>query len=138
MRVRQLLGTMARPLAPASAGLILAVILAGCAHGGSGSPAAQVSSSAAPAASDFEGALLPAGTKRHAFALTDQNGHGVSLGEFRGRVVILAFLYSTSRTVAPLIGQQIRGALDELALEHRRAAVPALAVSVDPTADSRI
>jgi cytochrome oxidase Cu insertion factor (SCO1/SenC/PrrC family) len=138
MRIRQRLGTMTRPLAPASAGLMLAVTLAGCAHGGSGSPAAQVPSSAAATASDFEGALLPAATKRHAFALTDQNRRGVSLGEFRGRVVILAFLYSTSRTAAPLIGQQIRGALDELALEHRRAAVPALAVSVDPTADTRL
>jgi cytochrome oxidase Cu insertion factor (SCO1/SenC/PrrC family) len=136
MRTPQLLGMTARPLAPVTVGLMLAIALAGCAHGGSSGAAAQVSSSASAAANDFEGGLLPAGAKPRAFTLTDQNGRRVSLGEFRGRVVIVAFLYSTSKTAAPLIGQQIRGALDELALEHRRAAVPTLAVSVDPTADT--
>jgi protein SCO1/2 len=48
-------------------------------------------------------------------------------------VIVLAFLYSTSRTAA-LIAQQIRGALDEL--EPSRPAVPALAISVDPAADT--
>jgi cytochrome oxidase Cu insertion factor (SCO1/SenC/PrrC family) len=136
MRTPPLLGAAVRALAPVIVGLMLAVMLAGCAHGGSGGTAAQVSGSASAAANDFEGGLLPAGTKPHAFTLTDQNGRRVSLGEFRGRVVIVAFLYSTSKTAAPLIGQQIRGALDELALEHHRPAVPAVAISVDPMADT--
>ncbi len=63
-------------------------------------------------------ALRPRG-----FTLTDQDGRRVSLSDFSGRVTILAFLYTTSRTTAPLIAQQIRGALDELALRvHRRRA----------------
>ena len=58
----------------------------------------------------------------------------MSLSSFRGDVVILAFLYSTSKAAAPLIAQQIRGAVDEL--EPHTSAVRAVAVSVDPTADT--
>jgi cytochrome oxidase Cu insertion factor (SCO1/SenC/PrrC family) len=125
-----------RPLAPTLLGLWLAVLLAGCASHGSRGAAAQTPSSQAARASDFEGGLLPAGLKPHEFTLTDQAGRAVALSDFRGRVVILAFLYSTSKTVAPLIGQQIRGALDELSLERHRPAVPALAISVDPAGDT--
>ena len=70
----------------------------------------------------------------HEFTLTDQDGRRVSLRALRGRVVILAFLYTASKTTAPLIAQQIRGALDEL--ERHTAGVSALAVSVDPAADT--
>ena len=77
---------------------------------------------------------MPAGLKPHEFTLTDQHGRRVSLSSFRGDVVILAFLYSTSKAAAPLIAQQIRGAVDEL--EPHTSAVRAVAVSVDPTADT--
>jgi cytochrome oxidase Cu insertion factor (SCO1/SenC/PrrC family) len=130
--------TLAR-CARAALTLVLAVALPGCAGGtggtGGGSGAAAGGpASAASSATGFDGALLPAGLKRRPFALTDQYGRRVSLEQFRGRVVILAFLYSTSKSVAPLIAQQIRGALDEL--ETTSPAVPALAVSVDRAADT--
>lgn len=137
MRPLQLLRVPTRQLAVILLGLALAGVPAGCASGGSSGAAAQASDSRAKPRGDFEGALLPAGLKSHEFTLTDQNGRRVSLSDFRGRVVILAFLYSTSKTAAPLIGQQIRGALDELSLEHHRPAVPALAISVDPAGDTR-
>ena len=60
------------------------------------------------------GVCCQPGSSRHEFTLTDQHGRRVSLSGFRGDVVILAFLYSTSRATAPLIAQQIRGAVDEL------------------------
>jgi cytochrome oxidase Cu insertion factor (SCO1/SenC/PrrC family) len=123
-------------LAPIVLALALAGALAGCARHGSSGAAAQTPSSEAAAASGFEGGLLPAGLKPREFTLTDQYGQRTSLSDFRGGVVILAFLYSTSKSAAPLIGQQIRGALDELSLERQRPAVPALAVSVDPAGDT--
>src|ERR1700722_8892396 len=124
-----------RQLTPIILGLVLAGMLAGCGDRGSSGAAARAPNSTT-AASGFEGGLLPAGLKPHEFTLTDQDGRRVSLSDFRGRVVILAFLYSTSKSAAPLIGQQIRGALDELSLERHRPAVPALAVSVDPAGDT--
>ncbi len=117
-------------------------------RGGRGSDSSVASTGAAaagaPSATDFDGALLPANLPPRAFVLTDQYGRRVSLGDFRGRVAILAFLDSASRTTAPLIAQQIRGALDELEPHPlgvrpsgaRSPGTPALAVSVDPAADT--
>jgi protein SCO1 len=102
--------------------------LPGCSAGGSGA----VSSAGTPSATGFDGALLPGHAAAQDFTLTDQYGRRVSLSALRGRVVILTFLYTASRTTAPLIAQQIRGALDEL--EGQSA--PALAVSVDPAGDT--
>jgi protein SCO1 len=59
----------------------------------------------------------------------------VSLTNYRGRVVVLTFLYTTCGDTCVVIAQQIRGALDELAEEHARQ--PAvLIVSADPAADT--
>lgn len=96
------------------------------------SASTEAASASAPSATGFDGALLPADAPRHGFTLTDQYGRRVSLSALRGRVTILAFLYASSRTTAPLIAEQIRGALDELPGRP----VPALAVSVDPAGDT--
>ncbi len=121
--------------------------LSGCSGSGSGSAsgsagaagaAAEASTVAGPSATGFYGVLLPTSSHPREFTLTDQHGRRVSLRDFRGRVAILAFLYTTSRTTAPLIAQQIRGALDELEPQARSGGqpVPALAVSVDAAADT--
>jgi protein SCO1/2 len=115
------------PLMLAPFALAILVTFCGCA--GSGSSA--TTGSAPSSATGFDGALLPTGQRAHGFTLTDQDGRRISLREFRGKVVILAFLYSTSATTAPLIAQQIRGALDEL-----DQPIPAIAISVDPGADT--
>jgi protein SCO1 len=65
------------------------------------------------------------------FRLRDQDGKAVSLRQFRGRVVVLTFMYTTCRDTCPLTATQIRGALDDLDRD-----VPALAVSVDPVNDT--
>jgi protein SCO1 len=133
-----------RPLAAALAATVLALAtLAGCSTGGSGGSgtssgsggAADAASSAGgPSATGFDGALLPGDLRPYEFTLTDQYGRRVSLRALRGRVVILAFLYTASKTTAPLIAEQIRGALDELG--PHTSGVSALAVSVDPAADT--
>jgi protein SCO1/2 len=118
--------------------LAVATALALAALPGCSSPArppsasTEAASASAPSSTGFDGALLPADVPRHGFALTDQHGRRVSLSALRGRVTILAFLYTSSRTTAPLIAQQIRGALDELP----GPPVPVLAVSVDPGGDT--
>ena len=103
--------------------------------GGHSQPATSGASSAGapggPSASGFDGAALPARVHAHEFSLTDQTGQRVSLRDYRGQVVVLAFLYSTCGSTCILIAQQIRGALDELPRP-----VPVLFVSVDPRADT--
>jgi protein SCO1 len=78
----------------------------------------------------FAGAQRPAIPPQD-FRLRDQDGEPVSLRDYRGRVVVLTFLYTTCRDTCPLTATQIRGALDDLGED-----VPALAVSVDPVNDT--
>jgi protein SCO1/2 len=78
----------------------------------------------------FAGAVRP-DIPPQDFRLRDQDGRTVSLRQFRGRVVVLTFMYTTCRDTCPLTATQIRGALDDL-----DRPVPALAVSVDPVNDT--
>jgi cytochrome oxidase Cu insertion factor (SCO1/SenC/PrrC family) len=122
-------------LAALLAAALMLAGLPGCSAdgaGGSGNANGEASSASTASATGFDGALLPGNAAAHDFTLTDQYGRHVSLSEFRGRVVILTFLYTASKTTAPLIAQQIRGALDEL----EGQSIPALAVGVDPAGDT--
>jgi protein SCO1/2 len=110
--------------------LVLVVTFDGPAtHAPAGSTAGATTD--VPSASGFDGAALPGDVLAPEFTLTDQNGRSVSLADYRGQVVVLAFLYSTCGPTCILIAQQIRGALDELPRP-----VPVLFVSADPAADT--
>lgn len=86
-------------------------------------------------ASRFAGALFPPHLRAASFALTDQSGRRATLGEYRGRVVVLSFMYSHCRETCPLMATEIRGALDQL--PNRGRGLPVLAISVDPAHDTR-
>lgn len=81
--------------------------------------------------SGFDGSLRPQIVPTN-FTLKDQDGTTVSLADYKGKPLILTFMYSTCKDTCPLQANQIRGALDELGDD----AVPALAVSVDPRNDT--
>jgi protein SCO1/2 len=120
-----------------AAALVLAIVLAIAAilspTGGHGS-SSQAQAISAGEESGFDGAALPS-VPAPGFTLSDQSGRPISLSEYRGRVVIVTFLYSTCGDTCIVIAQQIRGALDELEEEHAREPV-VLIVSADPGADS--
>nr|WP_281381649.1 SCO family protein [Conexibacter arvalis] len=84
-----------------------------------------------PDPTGFHGAVRPPGARALDFSLRDQDGRVATMREYRGRDVVLTFLYSTCEDTCPLTTQQIRGALDELGSD-----VPVLAVSVDPANDT--
>jgi protein SCO1 len=110
----------------ATLGLCAAAAVAGVwlARSG-GDPAAQP-------ASAFAGAIRPPGARAPAFALRDQDGRPVSMAAYRGRTVVMTFVYSHCEDTCPAQVQSIRGALDRLGRD-----VPVLAVSVDPANDTR-
>jgi protein SCO1 len=89
----------------------------------------QPATSSSPS-SRFEGAELPPGVKAPDFSLRDENGKRVTMREYRGKVVVVTFLYSHCKTECPVQAQQIKGALDDLGHD-----VPALSISVDPPGD---
>jgi protein SCO1/2 len=95
------------------------------------------SSSAQPAAvvdapkSAFEGAQLPPGVRAPDFSLKDENGKRVTMREYRGKPVVVTFMYSPCHDTCPIQAQQIKGALDDLGHD-----LPALSISVDPPGDT--
>lgn len=99
--------------------------------GGSSGGAGRDGSAGGPDPTGFHGALRPPGARAADFRLRDQDGRVATMREYRGREVILTFMYSTCEDTCPLTAQQIRGALDQLGRD-----VPVLAVSVDPPNDS--
>jgi len=112
-----------------------AVIVIAPGSGRHSSSAGASSSVSAGPETGFDGASFPVGRPTPEFTLTDQYGRRVSLGQYRGQVVALTFLYSTCGDTCIVIAEQIRGALDELQAEGARP--PAvLIVSADPAADS--
>jgi protein SCO1/2 len=72
------------------------------------------------------------------FTLTDQAGQQVSLKQFRGRPVVLAFMFTHCTDICPLNAEKMHGAATKLGAKAADN-VAWLAVSVDPkndTADS--
>ncbi len=118
--------------AAAAVGLAVAVIIASTAGPATRGPLPSPKNAPTGTVSQtgFAGAALPTGIQAPAFVLRDQHGRRVALGAYRGQVVILTFLAATPSGASPLIAQQIRGALDDLARP-----VPAIAISADPAGD---
>lgn len=61
-------------------------------------------------------------------------GQPVTLSEYRGRAVLVTFLYTNCPDVCPLITAKLRASLDMLGAEARTVQV--IAVSVDPRGDT--
>ena len=81
--------------------------------------------------SPFRGGTLPPRVHAPEFTLTDQDGKKVTMAEYRGKPVVVTYVYSHCKETCPIQAQMIRGALDDLGHD-----IPALAVSVDPFADT--
>jgi protein SCO1/2 len=68
------------------------------------------------------------------FTLHDARGEAVSLGQQRGKLVLLTFIYTHCPDVCPLITSNLNDALSQLGSERKDVRV--LAVSVDPKGDT--
>ncbi len=68
------------------------------------------------------------------FQLLDASGAAVSLSDYRGRPVVLTFLYTDCPDVCPVIAQRTGQALLSLGKDSGKVAV--LVVSVDPAGDT--
>ncbi len=87
-----------------------------------------------PATAEFRGTQLTAGESIPSFELTDQFGRVASSADYRGRVVLLTFLYTNCPDVCPIVTGQLRTARE--ALEASASEVAVVAVSVDPERDT--
>ncbi|MDA0770791.1 MAG: hypothetical protein BZY79_05780 [SAR202 cluster bacterium Casp-Chloro-G4] len=86
------------------------------------------------ASDDFFGTTLTANAAATPFTLHDQFGNQTSLSDFRGKVVLLTFLYTKCPDVCPITTNQLRETYDSLGETVNDIAI--VAVSVDPERDS--
>ena len=68
-------------------------------------------------------------------ALDNYLGQPVNIHEYRGKAVLVTFLYTHCPDVCPLIASMLHTALDEMSSSERRE-VQIIAVSVDPRGDT--
>ena len=80
------------------------------------------------------GTELTAGEIATSFTLTNQFAQPVSLTDYRGKVVVLTFLYTNCPDICPVTTAKIRDAYDLLGDDAVEVAV--VAVSVDPERDT--
>lgn len=85
-------------------------------------------------AGTFSGQVLPSARPAPDFTLHDAAGRPVSLSDYRGRAVLLTFVYTGCPDVCPLIMTNLGVAVDKLADGVRPPQI--LAVSVDPRGDT--
>lgn len=95
------------------------------------SDARPTAASLSAATDRFAGSLMPAGVRAPDFSLRDQDGEPISMAALRGRPAIVTFLYTACKETCPAQAQQIKLALDRVG-----EPVSAIAVSVEPDADT--
>ncbi len=85
-------------------------------------------------ASGLAGAVIDPPVPAADFTLHDQFDEPISLSSFRGKVVVLTFLYTHCPDACPLITEKLHQAYDLLGPDTSRLAI--LAVTVDPDRDT--
>lgn len=109
--------------------LTLALSIAASAHEDQKGPPASLAISSRP----HLNVIAPAPE----FALRDPGGNLVRLSELRGKVVVVAFIYTSCTTVCPILGQQMARVQKQVANDKLlRGRVMLLSVTVDPSRDS--
>jgi protein SCO1 len=116
------------------AGLVLLAglgALAGC-GGSSSSTPAGAAENATPA--DYAGATANPSKPAPPLKLEDSLGRPVNIDDYRGKAVVVTFLYDHCPDVCPLIVSNLRAAQNELGPEAKKLQI--IAVSVDPKGDT--
>jgi protein SCO1 len=110
------------------------VLIAGC--GGNGNATASHTAGAQAQASGSKLAGLAATPVKPAppLALRDSLGHADNIDEYRGKAVLVTFIYDHCPDVCPLIVSHLHAAQQELGPQARKLQI--IAVSVDPKGDT--
>jgi protein SCO1/2 len=112
---------------------VLACIAGGCGSSGSTKSSSTASTNTASTTA-LAAPLAPSKpTLAPAFTLDDQFGKPISLSDYRGKAVLLTFLYVHCPDVCPLITAALRTTIDKLGA--RAKDVQLVAISVDPVGD---
>ena len=128
--LRKLWQTRRRAYAQVAACALLLVSLIGVSLMGLGRAQATAKELPFPAVNLRSALVMPS------FTLTNQDGHAVSLSDFKGRVVLVTAVYSTCTTTCPMLLTKVRTVLDELTPAERDD-LAVVAFSLNPETDTR-
>jgi protein SCO1/2 len=95
----------------------------------------KVLGSSSVRSSSYAGLALDPPKPAPALALDNYLGQPVNIHQYRGKAVLVTFLYTHCPDVCPLITSMLHTALDEMSSSERRE-VQIIAVSVDPRGDT--
>ena len=90
--------------------------------------------SVVPTSSAYKGYQLSRGPVDD-FTLTNQNNESVNLSDFRGDVIIVAFIFTKCPDVCPIITQLLRSVDEGLTTDYQDH-VSIVSISVDPEYDT--
>jgi protein SCO1/2 len=111
--------------------VLVAVLLCGC--GGSGN-SATAKSGAATAEGTYAGGEATPPKAAPALKLTNYLGEAVDLAEYKGKAVLVTFIYTHCPDICPLIVSHLKTAQAELGPEAKNLQI--VAVSTDPAGDN--
>jgi protein SCO1/2 len=109
----------------------LAVLVAGCGGGAKSSTGTAASGSSAP---KYAGIAATPVKPAPPLSLTDSLGRRVDLNQYRGKAVLITFIYVHCPDVCPLIVGNLHSAQEQLGSQADKLQI--IAVSVDPKGDT--
>jgi protein SCO1/2 len=121
--------------APLLALLVLVAVLSALLLGSSSKPQLPGGARQSGPGDGYLGTLTLPSSQAPAIELRNYLGQRVTLAQYRGKAVLVTFLYANCPDVCPLIASNLRVALNLLGPRASRAQV--IAVSVDPRGDTR-
>src|SRR5215211_2257949 len=116
------------------AGLVLLAGLGGLAGCGGSSSSAPAGAAENATPADYAGATANPSKPAPPLKLEDSLGQPVNIDDYRGKAVLVTFIYDHCPDVCPLIVSNLRAAQNELGSEAEDMQV--VAVSVDPKGDT--
>jgi protein SCO1/2 len=127
---------IARPriLLPMAALLVIVAALTVALVGGSSKPAPPGGTQQSAPGSGFFGTLALPAKPAPAIELRNYRGEKVTLSEYRGKAVLVTFLYTHCPDTCPLIASNLAVALKQLGSRASQARL--IAISVDPRGDT--
>jgi protein SCO1 len=126
--------SLLRLLLPGIALLALIGLLSFALLGGSNKPTLPGGAQQAAAGHGFYGTLALPVKQAPALQLRNYLGQPVNIDRYRGKAVLVTFLYTNCPDICPLITANLHNALTQLGAQASRVQV--IAVSVDPRGDT--
>ena len=108
-----------------------AALVAGC--GGSSSSSDPTTTTAS--AANYSGATANPPKPAPALQLSDYNGKPVNIDQYKGKAVLVTFIYDHCPDICPLIVSNLHAAQNQMSAAERKQ-LQIIAVSVDPKGDT--